>query len=181
MGPIFQKKSVMILWLVLLLGLVWMGCSSTVKERRDEPGKTEGQEPATQSSKYSGRYYYFDDVLVPEELNYKPGKSFIYETPQFKAGAMYFTKWRFDVDALIDFFNYHMEKDNWKIVNSYRGKESVLTFSKLDRTCTIRIMGKWYGSTHVEIRVDPLMEKKKEDKASRIWPKSRLSFNSNRR
>ena len=157
---VFRKKSGMILLLVFLLGLIWTGCSSTVKERRDEPGKIQGQETTTPSSKYFARNYYFEDVLVPGELNYKPNKSFVYETPQFKAGAMYFTKWRLDADSLIDFFNYHMEKDNWKIVNSYRGKESFLTFSKPDRICTIRIMEKWYGSTQVEIRVGPLTEKK---------------------
>ena len=150
----------MILLLVFLLGLAWMGCSSAVKERRDEPGKIDSQGTTASNGKYSARNYYFEDVLVPGELNYKPNKSFVYETPQFKAGAMYFTKWRLDVDSLIDFFNYHMEKDSWKIVNSYRGKESFLNFSKPDRTCTIRIMEKWYGSTKVEIRVGPLMEKK---------------------
>ena len=155
-----RKKSVVILLLVFLSGLAWMGCSSTLKERRDEPGKIEGQQTTKPSSKYFVRNYYFQDVLVPGELNYKPNKSLVYETPQFKAGVMYFTKWRLDADSLIDFFNYHMEKDNWKIVNSYRGKESFLTFSKPDRTCTIRIVGKWYGSTQVEIRVGPLIEKK---------------------
>jgi hypothetical protein len=159
MRNIFQKKPVMILLLVFLLGLAWMGCS-TVKERRDEPGKAEGQETTTPSNKYSARNYYFEDVLVPGELNYKPNKSFVYEAPHFKAGAMYFTKWRVDADSLINFFNSHMEKDNWKIVNSYRGKESFLTFLKPDRICTIRIREKWYGSTQVEIRVGPLMEKK---------------------
>jgi len=39
MKNIFGKKSVMILLLVLLFKLTWMGCSSTVKERRDEPVK----------------------------------------------------------------------------------------------------------------------------------------------
>ena len=160
MKQMFQKKWMMILLVGFLLGLTWMGCSSTVKERRDEPGKIEGQGTTTPSSKYFGKNYYFEDVLVPGELNYNPNKSFIYETPQFKAGTMCFTKWRIDSESLIDFFNYHMEKDNWKIVNSYLGKESFLAFSKPDRTCTIRIMGKWYGSTHVEIRVGPLMDKK---------------------
>ena len=155
-----RKKSVMILLLAFLLGWLWMGCSATLKERRDEPGRSEGQATTTPSEKYFARYYYFDDVLVPGELNYQPGKSFIYEAPQFKAGAMYFTKWRLETDSLVDFFNYHMEKDNWKIVNSYRGKESFLTFSKPDRTCTIRIMEKWYDSTQVEIRVGPLVERK---------------------
>lgn len=160
MRNIFPEKWVMILLLVFVLGLSWMGCSNTVKERRDEPGKIEGQATTTPGNNNYDRNYYFEDVLVPGELNYKPNKSFIYETPQFKAGAMYFTKWRTDVDSLIDFFNYHMEKDHWKVVNSYRGKESFLTFSKPDRTCIVRIKGKWYGSTHVEIRVGPLMEKK---------------------
>ena len=160
MKNIFRKKSGMILLLVFLLGLIWIGCSSTLKERRDEPGKTQGQESVTTSGKYFSRYYFFDDVLVPGELNYKPSKSFIYEAPQFKAGVMCFSKWRIDADSLINFFNYNMEKDNWKIVNSYRGKESFLSFSKPDRTCTIRIMEKWTGSTQVEIRVGPLMGKK---------------------
>jgi hypothetical protein len=133
-----------------------MSCSSTLKENRGEPANTQEQEVKTSGIKYLARYYYFDDVLVPEELKYKPNKSFIYETPRFKAGAMYFTKWRVDVDSLIDFFNYNMEKDNWQIVNSYRGKESFLSYSKPDKTCTIRIIEKWYGSVHVEIRVGPL-------------------------
>jgi len=150
----------MVLVLVFLLGWVWLGCSATVKERRDDAGRPEGQETREPPSKYNARYYHFDDVLVPGELNYKQNKSFIYETPQFKAGALYFTKWWLDVDSLINFFNYHMEKDNWKIVNSYRGKESFLSFSKPDRTCNIRITERWYGTTHVEIRVGPLVAKK---------------------
>ncbi len=158
---ILRRRSVLALMLVFLLGFVWAGCSSTVKERRDDTAKPgEGQEAKAPPSKYNARYYHFDDVLVPGELNYKPNKSFVYETPQFKAGSLYFTKWWLDVDSLIDFFNYHMEKDDWKLVNSYRGKESFLSFSKPDRTCNIRITGSWYGTTHVEIRVGPLVSKK---------------------
>ena len=160
MNEIFRKKSMMVFLLIFLLGFAWMGCSSTLKEKRDETGKGEGQQSTAPRDNYFARYYYFDDVLVPGELNYKPDQSFIYETPHFKAGAMFFTKWRVDADSLITFFNYHMEKDNWNIVNSYRGKECFLSFSKPDKTCTIRILDKWDGSTQVEIRVGPLVEKK---------------------
>jgi hypothetical protein len=149
---IFQKKSIVALLVVLLLGMTWTGCSSTLKERREEPVKGEWRG--------SGKYYHFDDVLVPVELKYKQNKSFIYETPQFKTGVMVFSKWWLEVGSLIDFFTYHMEKDNWKLVNSFRGKESVLNFSKPDKTCTIKINEKWYGTTEVEIRVGPLGEKK---------------------
>jgi hypothetical protein len=53
-----------------------------------------------------------------------------------------------------------MEKDNWKLVNSFKGKESILNFSKPDKTCGIKITEKWHGTTEVEIRVGPLGEKK---------------------
>ena len=149
---IFKNISAIALLLVILIGCVWMGCSSTVKERREEP--------VTSEWKGSGKYYHFDDVPVPGELKYKQDKSFIYETPRFKTGVMIFSKWWLDAGSLMDFFAYHMEKDNWKLVNSFRGKESILNFSKPDKTCTIRITEKWYGTTEVEIRVGPLGEKK---------------------
>ncbi len=149
---IFKNISAIALLLVIIIGWVWMGCSSTVKERREEPVASEWRG--------SGKYYHFDDVLIPEELKYKQNKSFIYETPRFKTGVMIFSKWWLDVGSLMDFFTYHMEKDNWKLVNSFRGKESILNFSKPDKTCTIRITEKWYGTTEVEIRVGPLGEKK---------------------
>ena len=119
---IFQKKWTVALVLVFLLAWVWLGCSTTTRQTGNEPSKSPGQETEGLSSKYGGRYYSFDDVLVPGELNYKPSRSFVYETPEFKAGALFFTKWRLDVDSLINFFNYNMEKDHWKPINSYRAK-----------------------------------------------------------
>ena len=59
---LFQKKSIVALVLVVLLGLTWVACT-TVKERQGEPAM--GQD------KQGGKYYFFDDVLIPEELNYK--------------------------------------------------------------------------------------------------------------
>ena len=135
-----------IAFLVLVsFSLVWMGCSSVEKERRVEP--TKGEDVGV------GKYYYFDDVLIPKELNYKPDESFVYETPQVKTGSMVFKKWRVDSGSLVDFFLYHMQKNNWKLVNSFKGKESILNFSKPKKTCTIKIVDKWYGTTLVEIRV----------------------------
>jgi len=157
---IFQKKWTVALVLVFLLAWVWLGCSTTTRQTGNEPSKSPGQETEGVSSRYGARYYAFDDVLVPGELNYKANRSFVYETPEFKAGSLYFTKWRLDVDSLINFFNYNMEKDHWRPVNSYRGKESFLSFGKPDRTCNIWIRERWYGATDVEIRVGPLGTKK---------------------
>jgi len=149
---LFQGRSAIALVFVILLSTFWMGCSSSLKERRAEPviGEQKGV----------GKYYHFDDVLVPEELKYDQKNSFIYETARFKTGVMVFTKYWVDVESLIEFFIFHMEKDNWKLVNSFRGKESILNFSKPDKSCTIRINEKWTGTSVVEIRVGPVAEKR---------------------
>ena len=144
------------LFLIILVGSLWMACSSTVKERQGEPGIGEEAGP----SRYGAKYHSFEDILIPGELNYQPKKSAIYETPKFKMGWMVFSKWRLDPNSLIEFFIYHMERDNWKLVNTFRGKESFLNFSKPDKTCTIKIRESWLGKTEVEIRVGPLGEKK---------------------
>lgn len=160
MNPnIFTRKSVIALLLVICFVGVWMGCSTTVKERQQGQPVTGPTGEAKADWEGTGKYY-LDDVRVPSELNYKPNKSFVYETPKFKAGVMVFTKWRLDISSLIEFFTYNMEKDNWKLVNSFRGKDSFLNFTKPDKTCTVKMFDKWYGTTVVEIRVGPLGEKK---------------------
>jgi hypothetical protein len=155
---IFRRRSTISLLLVIFLGLAWAGCARTVKERQQGQPVT----GATGETKTEGEglgKYYLDDVRVPSELNYKPNKSFIYETSRFKAGILRFSKWWIDVPSLIDFFVYNMEKENWKLVNSFKGKESILNFTKPNKTCTIKMTEKWYGITEVEIQVGPLGEK----------------------
>ena len=144
---LFGKKSIVALVLVVLLGLTWTACT-TVKEKQGEPAM--GQD------KQGGKYYFFDDVLIPEELNYKGSKSFVYETPKFKAGSLVFSKWRADIEPLMNFFTNHMGKDNWKLLSSFRGKDSYLNFSKPDKSCTIKIVDKWFGFVEVQVEVMPL-------------------------
>jgi hypothetical protein len=158
-ASIFRRKPAMAMFLVLFLGMVWLGCSTTVKERQQGQPVTGAAGEAKAEWEEMGKYY-LDDVRVPSELNYKPDRSFVYETPRFKAGVLVFTKWRLDISSLIEYFKFTMEKDNWKLVNSFRGKESFLNFSKPDKTCTVKMVETWYGTTVVEIRVGPLGEKK---------------------
>jgi 16S rRNA G1207 methylase RsmC len=153
---IFQKRRLAITLLVILLVGLWADGYTLSGEKQGEPVKEEEKA----ASKYQAKYYHFNDVLVPGELNYHQKKSFIYETPQFKTGTLVFSKWRLDVGSLIDFFSYHMEKDNWKLVNSFKGKEAILNFSKPDKNCTIKVYERWDGMVEVEIRVGPLGEKK---------------------
>ncbi|MGQ9645787.1 MAG: hypothetical protein ACUVWO_04520 [Thermodesulfobacteriota bacterium] len=151
-----MMRKMIVIGFVMVVASLWVACAPTLEERRGEPGKSEEITPA----RYGAKYYSFEDVLVPGELNYQPKRSAIYETPKFKMGWMVFTKWRLDPNSLIEFFTYHMERDNWKLLNTFRGKESILNFSKPDKTCTIRIRENWLGKTEVEIRVGPAGEKK---------------------
>ena len=153
------RKLVIALLLVVCLMGAWMGCTTTVKERQQGQPVT-GQTPEANSEWEGAGKVYLDDVRVPSELSYKPDESMVYETAKFKAGVLRFSKWRLDVQSLIDFFTYNMEKDNWKYVNMFKGKETQLSFSKPDKTCTIRITESWIGMTHVLIAVGPLGEKK---------------------
>jgi hypothetical protein len=156
---ILKKGSMMVLLLVILLGVTWTGCSTTVKERQSGQPVTEATGETKAEPVVTGKYY-LDDVRIPDELNYKADESLVYETAKFKAGVLRFSKWRLDVQSVSDFFTYQMVKDNWTYVNSYKGKEIQLTFSKPDKTCNIRITDTWTGMTRVTILVGPLGEKK---------------------
>lgn len=160
MNPnIFGRKSLIGLLLVICLLGVWMGCTTTVKERQEGQPVTG---PTSEAKPELGEMakFYLDDVRVPGELNYQPDESLVYETAKFKAGVLRFSKWHLDVESLIDFFVYNMQKDNWTFVNTFKGKETQLSFSKPDKTCTIRITETWLGTTKVLIAVGPLGEKK---------------------
>jgi hypothetical protein len=160
MNPnIFTRKSVIALLLVICFVGVWMGCTTTVKERQQGQPVTGPTSEAKPEWEEMGKYY-LDDVRVPIELNYKPNESLVYETAKFKAGVLRFSKWRLDVQSLIDFFIYNMGKDNWTYVNTFKGEETQLSFSKPDKTCNIRITETWTGMTKVLIAVGPLGEKK---------------------
>ena len=158
---IFGRRSIVVFLLVifLTLGAGWTACTTTVKERQSGQPVTEATGEKKAEGVVTGKYY-LDDVRIPDELNYKADESMVYETAKFKAGVLRFSKWRLDVQSVSDFFTYQMVKDNWTFVNSYKGKETQLTFSKPDKTCNIRITESWTGMTRVMILVGPLGEKK---------------------
>ena len=156
---IFQKKSVMAMSLVVLLGVAWAGCATTATEQQQGQPVT-GPSPEGTAEGVEVVRYYLDDVRVPSELNYDADESILYETANFKAGVLRFSKWRLGVPSLIDFFMVNMVKDKWTFVNSFKGKEALLSFSKPNKTCLIRITETWTGMTRVTIAVGPLEGKK---------------------
>lgn len=156
---VLQKKSVMVMVLVVLLGVAGVGCATTATEQQQGQLVT-GPPPEGTAAGAEVVRYYLDDVRVPSELSYDADASILYETPNFKAGVLRFSKWRLGVPSVIDFFMVNMEKDKWTFVNAFKGKEALLSFSKPNKTCLIRITETWTGMTRVVIAVGPLGEKK---------------------
>jgi hypothetical protein len=153
-----QRRSVIALLLVVIVGLAWTtGCSTTVQEQQQGQSVT-GPPPEGSPWAEVGRVY-LDDVRVPNELEYDVEDSILYETPKFKAGVLRFSKWWLDTPSLIDFFMVNMVKDKWTFVNSFKGKEAYLSFAKPEKTCVIRITENWLGTVKVSIAVGPLGEK----------------------
>jgi hypothetical protein len=157
MTHLAQKKSIVALLLVVFMCLAWAGCTTTAKEEQQGQPVT-GPTPEGSPWAEVGRVY-LDDVRVPSELEYDVEDSILYETPKFKAGVLRFSKWRLDVTSIIDFFMYNMVKEKWTFVNSFKGKEAYLSFSKPEKTCLIRITEDWKGMVKVSIAVGPLGEK----------------------
>jgi hypothetical protein len=158
MAKTFQKLVVRTC-VAVLFSVAWMGCSTTASERQQGQPVT-GPTPEGQAGWEEVGKFYLDDVRVPRELDYDADESMLYEAAKFKAGVLRFSKWRIDVQSVIDFFMINMPKDKWTFVNAFKGKEAHLSFSKPDKTCTIRITQTWTGMTKVVIAVGPLGEKK---------------------
>jgi hypothetical protein len=159
-AKIIQKKSITAMFLVVLVGVAWMGCSTAAPELQQGQPVT-GLPPEGQAEGERVGKFYLDDVRVPSELDYDADESILYETPNFKAGVLHFSKWRVDVQSVINFFMSNMAQDKWTFVNAFKGKEAQLSFSKPEKTCTIRITETWTGMVKVAIAVGPLGEKKK--------------------
>lgn len=100
-------------------------------------------------------YYDFGDILIPKELKLQKKLSFVYAASGRTAGVLSF-KANVEVFSLIKFFETNMEKDNWKLVSSFRSPRSLLLFRKENVTCMINIT-EYTFNTVVEIWVAPEM------------------------
>lgn len=100
-----------------------------------------------------GRYFEFDDILIPEGLSLNRDRTMLFRVGTFKAGVMTYDG-RLEVASLSDFFVAAMTKDNWDFVGGFKLPEVALFFGKAERTCVINISeGPVYS--HVTIWVAP--------------------------
>jgi hypothetical protein len=159
---------------LLLAGLA--GCGSVLKDRKVEergappsaqapvapapmaaaPAPTSPQ--VTARADGTSRYVEFEDVRVPLELEFNRKKSYIFNTPGFKAGVLFFSGY-VDPTSLTQFFAENMAKDNWSLKGSFKFPQVVLLFQKKYKFCLINIREATFG-TDVEVWVAPTLDEK---------------------
>lgn len=79
--------------------------------------------------------------------------TFVYRTPAFTSGVLS-VKGRVEINSLITFFENNMEKDNWKLISTFKSPRTMMLFQKENRWCVIHIYDKEF-STYSEIWVAP--------------------------
>ncbi len=129
------------------LSLICVGCAAFQKQ-----GTSDTQAPS-KAQGFNQQFYGFPDVPVPKEVEIVNERSFVYETPSFKAGVVVFSG-NVDPASLENYFKINMSKNGWRYINSFRYKDIVLNYMKDDKTCNIKI-SRGAFQTELEIWVGP--------------------------
>jgi PBP1b-binding outer membrane lipoprotein LpoB len=137
---------------VLIAWLLFMGGCAAPRHAVVEEQTAQTATPQDEGSNMI--FYTFPDIPVPKELTLQRGKSFIYETPNVKAGVLVLSG-NVDIDSLENYFKVNMVKNGWRFVNSYKYGTTILNFIKEDRASNIRATKESF-TTRVEIWVGPV-------------------------
>ena len=133
------------------LSLICAGCA--VFQQKETASGSPGTPAPPKTQGYNQAFYGFPDVPVPTEVSIVNERSFVYETPSFKAGVIVFSG-NVDPASLESYFKINMSKNGWRYINSFRYKDIVLNYSKEDKTCNIKI-SRGAFQTELEIWVGP--------------------------
>jgi hypothetical protein len=161
---VIKKKWRLVGLFVLFMGLIGLlnSCGGSLQEQKN--GTTMTPTPATpphQSAEVTknfegvdGRYYDFEDILIPDELKLDEKKSNIYKSQDIKSGVLQFDGY-VEIKSLINFFMIGMAKDNWKLKADFkRPSQTVLLFEKKNKRSIFFIEDTSFN-THVEIWMIP--------------------------
>jgi hypothetical protein len=158
------KKGFKILTLTLIgvgaLGLL-LGCGSVLQEQKKESTPTVSPPTAPRISKKvdrpEGRYYDFDDVLIPNELKLDSKSSKIFQSPTVTAGVLVFDGY-VEVKSLVDFFKDAMNLDNWRLRGNFKlPPKTILFFEKKNKRCLLFVEENMLN-TRVEIWMIPTQD-----------------------
>ena len=143
-------KALTALFLSMLFLTTLTGCATnTFPEQTIPPGEPR-QAPEVMEAE-TARYYDFEDVPVPAEMQLNTDKSFVFQTTEFAAGLLAFSG-RVELDSLISFFRIKLPDDGWRFLSSIKSPKTILFFQKEKRLCIITIISKAF-TTDAEILV----------------------------
>jgi hypothetical protein len=161
---VIKKKWRLVGLFVLYMGSIGLliSCGSSLQEQKN--GTTMTPTPATpspqsaaaakNSERVDSRYYDFEDVKIPSELNLDEKKSNIYKSQDIKAGVLQFDGY-VEIKSLINFFMIGMAKDNWRLKADFkRPPQTILLFEKKHKRSIFFIEDASFN-THVEIWMIP--------------------------
>lgn len=156
MGSI-QKKKRMVCGMVglVLMAFILGGCAGkdfpfykyegeTLPEKEASSQTQAGGEEAKPRS-VSSPLADFDDILIPQELEWDREGSMAVRTESFAGGTMKLSG-RVEVDSLSAYFSSSMVEKGWKLVGSVQYRNVMLVFTKPNKTCTITIFEAGYSS-----------------------------------
>lgn len=120
---------------VLVIVTMFAACtttgSSTSSSGTSSSSSANYQEP--------DKYFDFDDILIPNAIDYKADDSYKLDNAKFRASIMKFTG-RVEVPELIQYFLNNMAKDNWTLISNNKANTlHVLTFEKFNKSCVIQV------------------------------------------
>jgi hypothetical protein len=105
------------------------------------------------SSGSAGRYWDFDDILVPSSMQLEKDKSMLFVAEGHKGGLLTFSD-NLELTSLVNFFTVNMSKDGWLHKSSFKYPNVALFFAKPDKSCIIHIIESTF-STSVYVWVAP--------------------------
>jgi hypothetical protein len=140
-----------------LLGLL-LGCGSVLQEQKKEsPPMPAATKIGKKVDRPEGRYYDFEDILIPNELKLDSKKSQIFQSPNLAAGVLVLDGY-VEVKSLINFFKDAMARDNWQIRGNFKlPPKTILLFEKRNKRAVFFIEENIFN-THVEIWVIPTQD-----------------------
>lgn len=144
-----MTKGLVLLTAAVALCVFASGCSTF----KQWTGQQEVQKPKEEGPNQV--FYGFPDIPAPKEMTLARDKTFIYEAPNIKAGVLVLTG-NVEMPSLENYFRIFMPKNGWRFVNSYKYGDTIMNFTKEDRSAIVRIFSTPLFSTQAEIWVGPL-------------------------
>jgi hypothetical protein len=136
-------------WFLFVLSLLLLsGCAPMGNSSDNVPP----MENLPALSSFVGEYR---DIELPMDMKYNHKKSMVVRTDSFTGGVFYFSG-KVQRDSLKSFIVSSMQKNKWKLAGEVSSEDSLLAFTKPNKSCTVIIeegFGGSLGSTYAAVYV----------------------------